>query len=43
MPNRGAEPRASQETQGACTLGLRETQSGQVPCSGARSATGQGA
>jgi len=34
--NRGADPRASQETQGACTLRLREAQSGQVPCSGAR-------
>jgi hypothetical protein len=30
--NRGADPRASQET----TLRLREAQSGQVPCSGAR-------
>jgi hypothetical protein len=34
--NRGADPRASQEMQGACTLRLREAQSGQVPCSGAR-------
>ena len=34
--NRGADPRASQETQGACTLRLREAQSGPVPCSGAR-------
>jgi len=25
--NRGADPRASQETQGACTLRLREAQS----------------
>jgi len=33
--NRGADPRASQEPQGACTLRLREAQSGQVPCSGA--------
>ncbi|MEA1991360.1 MAG: hypothetical protein U9N58_04075, partial [Thermodesulfobacteriota bacterium] len=34
--NRGADPRASQEPQGACTLRLREAQSGPVPCSGAR-------
>jgi hypothetical protein len=34
--NRGADPRASQEPQGACTLRLREAQSVQVPCSGAR-------
>ncbi|MCK4817651.1 hypothetical protein KA005_17915, partial [bacterium] len=27
---------ASQELQGACTLRLREAQSGPVPCSGAR-------
>jgi glycosyltransferase involved in cell wall biosynthesis len=40
---RGADPRASQETQGACTLRLREAQSGPVPCSGAPGATGQGA
>jgi len=33
--NRSADPRASQEPQGACTLRLREAQSGQVPCSGA--------
>ncbi|PXF56283.1 MAG: hypothetical protein C4B58_14085 [Deltaproteobacteria bacterium] len=36
MYNRGADPRASQEPQGACTLRLREAQSGPVPCSGAR-------
>jgi hypothetical protein len=30
-------------TTGACTLRLREAQSGQVPCSGAPGATGQGA
>jgi len=36
MANRGADPRASQETQGACTMRLREAQSDQVPCSGAR-------
>jgi hypothetical protein len=34
--NRGADPRASQKTQGASTLRLREAQSGPVPCSGAR-------
>ena len=36
MPNRGADPRASQEPQGACTMRLREAQSGPAPCSGAR-------
>ena len=36
MDNRGADPRASQETQGAYTMRLREAQSGPVPCSGAR-------
>jgi hypothetical protein len=41
-PNRGADPRASQETQGACILRLREAQLGPVPCSGAPGATGQG-
>jgi len=41
--NRGADPRASQEPQGACTMRLREAQSGPVPCSGAPGATGQGA
>ena len=34
--NRGADPRASQEPQGACTRRLREAQSGPAPCSGAR-------
>ena len=34
--NRGADPRASQETQGAYTMRLREAESGPVPCSGAR-------
>jgi len=32
MSNRGADPRASQEPQGDCTLRLREAQSGPVPC-----------
>jgi hypothetical protein len=36
MDNRGADPRASQGPQGACTLRLREAQSGPVPFSGAR-------
>ena len=42
QPNRGADPRARRVAAGL-PAGKRRAQSGQVPCSGAPGATGQGA